>query len=293
MSVDANVAAAGAGMRRNLRAATLGFMAFAVFSGADVMVKLLAGRFPVPQVTFMSTIAALMLLGAYAGATGNGGSLLPRHPRLALMRALLLAVDTLLIHYAFSMLPLAEAYLLAFLTPLLVAILAFVLLGERLSPLAWSGVVIGFVGVAVALRPGIAPLNLGHAAAAASALAFALSLVLLRRTKASESDLALVATLLVVLAATALIASEIGGGLKAATLIDLLGAGAAGLLLLGGHFLLVRAFRVGDASVVAPFQYSQIVWGGLYGALVFSAPIELHTIIGALVIVFSAWLVLK
>jgi len=184
-------------MRRNVRAATLGFMAFAVFSGADVLVKLLAERFQVPQVTFMITIAALVLLSAYAGATGSIGSLLPRHPYLALMRALLLAVDTLLIHYAFSMLPLAEAYLLAFLTPLLVAILAFVLLGERLSPLAWSGVMIGFTGVA------------------------------------------------------------------------------------------------GDASVVAPFQYSQIIWGGLYGALLFSAPIELHTIIGAVVIVLSAWLVLK
>ncbi|WP_081162576.1 DMT family transporter [Ensifer aridi] len=293
MSVDANVAPARAGMRRNVRAATLGFMAFAVFSGADVLVKLLAERFQVPQVTFMITIAALVLLSAYAGATGSIGSLLPRHPYLALMRALLLAVDTLLIHYAFSMLPLAEAYLLAFLTPLLVAILAFVLLGERLSPLAWSGVMIGFTGVAIALRPGIAPLNLGHAAAAASALAFALSLVLLRRAKTSESDLALVATLLVVLATAAFGASMIGRGLEAATATDLLAAGAAGLLLLGGHFLLVRAFRVGDASVVAPFQYSQIIWGGLYGALLFSAPIELHTIIGALVIVLSAWLVLK
>jgi S-adenosylmethionine uptake transporter len=293
MSVDANVAPARAGMRRNLRAATLGFMAFAVFSGTDVLVKLLAERFQVPQVTFMVTVAALLLLGAYAGATGSIGSLVPRHPRLALLRALLLAVDTLLIHYAFSVLPLAEAYLLAFLTPLLVAILAFVLLGERLSPLAWSGVATGFGGVAVALRPGIAPFNLGHAAAAASALVFALSLLLLRRAKTTESDLALVATLLVVLAGTAFGASMIGGGLEPVTGADLVGAGAAGLFLLGGHFLLVRAFRAGEASVVAPFQYSQIIWGGLFGALIFSAPIELHTMIGALIIVLSAWLVLK
>jgi S-adenosylmethionine uptake transporter len=247
----------------------------------------------VPQVTFMVTVAALLLLGTYAGATGSIGSLVPRHPRLALLRALLLAVDTLLIHYAFSVLPLAEAYLLAFLTPLLVAILAFVLLGERLSPLAWSGVATGFVGVAVALRPGIAPFNLGHAAAAASALVFALSLLLLRRAKTTESDLALVATLLVVLAGTAFGASMIGGGLEPVTGADLVGAGAAGLFLLGGHFLLVRAFRAGDASVVAPFQYSQIIWGDLFGVLIFSAPIELHTMIGALIIVVSAWLVLK
>ncbi|PLU29754.1 DMT family transporter [Sinorhizobium medicae] len=294
MSVDATGAPVPANMPGNLRAAGLGFLAFAVFSGTDVLVKLLAERFEVPQVTFMVTLASLALLAVYAGVTGTAASLRPRHPGLALLRAFLLAVDTLLIHYAFSVLPLSEAYLLAFLTPVLVAVLAFALLAERLSSaLAWSGVVLGFLGVAIALRPGIEPLNLGHAAAAGSALVFALSLVLLRRAKATESDLALVSTLLVVLAAVALAVASAGGGLARVGSGDLLIAFLAGLFMLGGHLLLVRAFRTGDASVVAPFQYSQIIWGCLFGALFFAAPVELHTVAGALVIVLSGWLVLK
>ncbi|MDX0650638.1 EamA family transporter [Sinorhizobium medicae] len=293
MSVDATGAPVPANMPGNLRAAGLGFLAFAVFSGTDVLVKLLAKRFEVPQVTFMVTLASLALLAVYAGVTGTAASLRPRHPGLALLRAFLLAVDTLLIHYAFSVLPLSEAYLLAFLTPVLVAVLAFALLAERLSALAWSGVVLGFLGVAIALRPGIEPLNLGHAAAAGSALVFALSLVLLRRAKATESDLALVSTLLVVLAAVALAVASAGGGLARVGSGDLLIAFLAGLFMLGGHLLLVRAFRTGDASVVAPFQYSQIIWGCLFGALFFAAPVELHTVAGALVIVLSGWLVLK
>ncbi|MDX0450875.1 EamA family transporter [Sinorhizobium medicae] len=293
MSVDATGAPVPANMPGNLRAAGLGFLAFAVFSGTDVLVKLLAERFEVPQVTFMVTLASLALLAVYAGVTGTAASLRPRHPGLALLRAFLLAVDTLLIHYAFSVLPLSEAYLLAFLTPVLVAVLAFALLAERLSALAWSGVVLGFLGVAIALRPGIEPLNLGHAAAAGSALVFALSLVLLRRAKATESDPALVSTLLVVLAAVALAVASAGGGLARVGSGDLLIAFLAGLFMLGGHLLLVRAFRTGDASVVAPFQYSQIIWGCLFGALFFAAPVELHTVAGALVIVLSGWLVLK
>ncbi|RVI89104.1 DMT family transporter [Sinorhizobium medicae] len=293
MSVDATGAPVPANMPGNLRAAGLGFLAFAVFSGTDVLVKLLAERFEVPQVTFMVTLASLALLAVYAGVTGTAASLRPRHPGLALLRAFLLAVDTLLIHYAFSVLPLSEAYLLAFLTPVLVAVLAFALLAERLSALTWSGVVLGFLGVAIALRPGIEPLNLGHAAAAGSALVFALSLVLLRRAKATESDLALVSTLLVVLAAVALAVASAGGGLARVGSGDLLIAFLAGLFMLGGHLLLVRAFRTGDASVVAPFQYSQIIWGCLFGALFFAAPVELHTVAGALVIVLSGWLVLK
>lgn len=292
MSADAE-ATPKLAARPNLRAAMLCLLAFAVFSGTDVLVKLLAQRFAAPQVTFMVTMAALVLLLAQAAATGQGGSLMPRYPGLAMLRALLLAVDTLLIHYAFAVLPLAEAYLLAFLTPVLVAILAFVLLGERLSVLAWSGVLLGFAGVAIALRPGVAPLSLGHAAAAGSALVFALSLLLLRRAKAAESDMALVSTLLVVQAALALAVTAPAGGLALPGPGDIAMAVGAGVLLLAGHMLLVRAFRTGDASVVAPFQYSQIVWGCLYGALIFAAPVELHTLVGAAVIVLSGWLVLK
>ncbi|MBB3979794.1 S-adenosylmethionine uptake transporter [Rhizobium azooxidifex] len=276
-----------------MRGAILGFTAFAVFSGTDVLVKLLAERFAVPQVTFMVTVAALLLLLVQVGTTGTLASLLPRYPGLALARAFLLALDTILIHYAFSMLPLSEAYLLAFLTPILVAVLAFLLLGERLSPIAWSGVIVGFFGVAIALRPGMISLNLGHAAAAGSALVFALSLLLLRRTKQTEPDMALVSTLLVVLAAVALGAALSTGGFEPIGMSDLLSAFAGGLFLFGGHLLLVRAFRTGDASVVAPFQYSQIIWGCLYGALFFAAPTELHTLAGALVIILSGWLVLK
>ncbi|WP_426128658.1 hypothetical protein [Pararhizobium sp. PWRC1-1] len=55
----------------------------------------------------------------------------------------------------------------------------------------------------------------------------------------------------------------------------------------------MRAFRTGEASVVAPFQYSQIIWGCLFGALVFGAPVEIHTLAGAAIIIASGWLVLK
>jgi S-adenosylmethionine uptake transporter len=280
--------------RSNLKAALIVVCSFAIFSGTDALVKLLAQTFPVPQVTFMVTVSALLIVVASAVVSGRGKELWPRHPKLAFIRAGLLAADTILIYYAFAELPLAEAYVLAFLSPVLVAILAFAFLGERLSRAGWIGVLLGFAGVIVALRPGVAPMNLGHAAAIGSALLFALSLILLRRAKTSESDTALVASVLVVLSIMSLLVAFAGGGgfVRAGT-TDLVTVAAAGLLLFGGHALLVRAFRLGDASVVAPFQYSQIVWGCLYGALLFGAPIEIHTLAGAAIIIVSGWLVLK
>ena len=277
----------------NGRGALLVLLAFSIFSATDAIVKIMAATIPAPQVTFLVTATALVLLLIHAVATGRIRRLIPRQPSLSFWRALLLAADTLLIHYAFAVLPLAEAYLIAFLTPILVAMLGVVFLGERLSAIGWAGVLIGFAGVAVALKPGVAPLNLGHAAALGSAIFFALSLILLRRAKVAETDEALVASLLVVMTPVALGVAAASGKLVA---IDLPGLGfavAGGALMLGGHALLVRAFRVGEASVVAPFQYSQIIWGCLYGVVLFSTPVEMHTLVGAAIIILSGWLVLK
>lgn len=295
MSAEASPAVIGGEIAppSNNRAVLLVLSAFAVFSGTDAIVKLLAEEMPAPQVTFLLATAGLLLLLGHAFSTGRGRRLVPRHPGVALLRAFLLAADTLLIHYAFAVLPLAEAYLLAFLTPILVAVLGFALLGERLSAIGWAGVLIGFAGVAVALKPGVAPLNLGHAAAVGSAIFFALSLVLLRKTKMAETDEALVSSLLVVLAPVALGVAVVGGGFAPVTYGDLALALAGGAMMLGGHALLVRAFRIGEASVIAPFQYSQIIWGCLFGLLLFSTPVEPHTLAGAGIIILSGWLVLK
>ncbi len=279
--------------RSNLRAILIVLFSFAIFSGTDVTVKLLADDLPVPQVTFMVTSVALVLCILQNLFAGNRRDLLPRYPVLAVTRAVLLSLDTLLIYYAFAHLSLSEAYMLAFLTPILVALLAAVLLGERMSLIAWSGVILGFAGVTLALRPGIAPLNLGHAAAIASALCFAFSLIMLRRAKAAESDTALVVSFMVMLALVAVIATLISGGFVTPTSHDLLLALGGGIMMFGGHMGLVKAFRLGDASVVAPFQYSQIIWGCLFGLIIFETPVEPFTLAGAVIIIVSGWLVLK
>lgn len=277
----------------NGRGALLVLAAFAIFSATDAIVKIMAVAIPAPQVTFLVTAAALVLLLLHAFATGRTRRLVPRQPALAFWRALLLALDTLLIHYSFARLPLAEAYLIAFLTPILVAVLGFFLLRERLSAIGWVGVLVGFAGVVVALKPGVAPLNLGHAAAFGSAVFFAFSLILLRRAKLAETDEALVASVLVVMTPVALAVALVSGGLVAVGSPALAYAAAGGAMMLGGHALLVRAFRVGEASVVAPFQYSQIIWGCFYGVFLFATPVEMHTLFGAAIIIVSGWLVLK
>jgi S-adenosylmethionine uptake transporter len=277
----------------NLRAVGIVTLAFAVFSLSDAFVKWLSQSLPVAQVTFMISCFALALVVVQALVTKSLADIIPRYPTFAMTRALLLAGDSVLIFYAFSTLPLAEVYVLAFMTPILVAVLAFLFLKERLSLLAACGVVLGFIGVLIAFRPGVATLGLGHMAAIASVTMFAVSLLMLRRAKAEESDMALVATTLLFLAIIAFGVVIAGPGFQVVSPSEFAIAGFDGLCLFAGHSLLVRAFRMGDASVLSPFQYSQILWGGLLGYLLFSEPVEMHTIIGAVIIILSGWLVLK
>ncbi len=274
-------------------AATLATSAFAVFALADAFTKLLCQRYSVPQVTVMVTVVALLIVIMPALAKGRAADIFPRYPAFALTRALLYATDTILIYYAFAHLPLANVYVVTFLNPVLVTVLAFVFLKERLSLVATGGVILGFIGVLVSLKPGAVPLGLGHLAAFGAICLFAVTILMLRRAKADESDLALVTSTLAVLSVLALVMVMLSGGFTAVALIDLLLVVVASLCVAAGNMLMVRAFRLGNAGMVAPFQYSQIIWGGLLGYFMFADTLEFATLAGAAIIIISGWLVLK
>lgn len=276
----------------NLRAAVLAAIAFTAFSGADTIVKILSARIGVYQTTCLLAVFALFFIVAHALMRGQLSNFIPLQPKFAFGRAFLLAINTLLIYYALSVLPIAEAYVLGFLSPILVAVIAFVFTGERLSSRGWFGVILGFAGVVWVLQPGVNPLSSGHFAALGSALFFAIAQVMLRRAKSNESDKALVMALLLVQFGFAG-ALAVYNGIIRPEYFDLGLAVLGGALIAFAQTLLVRAFRLGSASVVAPVQYSQIIWGLIYGALLFNAPVEIHMLAGAAIILLSGWLVLK
>lgn len=278
---------------QQMRAAGLAALGFAVFAASDAAVKLLAETLPVVQIAFMVTGFALLAVIGVTVTLADADRLRPRQPGLAVGRGLLLAIDTLLIYYAFANLDLAEAYVLAFLTPALVAVLAVIFLHERLSASGWLGVGLGFTGVIVALRPGAGALEAGHLAALASALVFAVTILMLRRIRVGESDVAPVAVLLAMLNLLALALTLLGEGFAAVGLRQILVAALAGLLVAAGHWLLIRAGRAGAASIVAPFQYTQIIWAGFWGLVLFGTPVSGPVALGAAIIVLSGWLVLR
>lgn len=277
----------------NIKGAMLAVLAFGIFSIADTIVKYETQFLPVPAVTAMVTGAATIIVILYAILKGEARSLIPVTPLFTLGRGVLLASETAVIYYAFSAVPLTDVYVLTFLTPIFVSVIAVAALGERPSPLVGAGVVLGFVGVLVAFRPGSMDFTIGHFAAAGSALIFAVTLIMIRIAPPRESNLALVVSPLAILAIGSGILTFATTGLPAAGAFDIGIAALGGLCLFAGNLLIVFAYRIGAASFLAPFQYCLIFWGPLYGWLVFGASVELFTMIGAAIIIAAGLLVLK
>lgn len=264
--------------------------AFTIFSCADAGVKWLSATHSIFQIIFMSTVFALVPVAGLIMGEGGLGALRPRHPWLVALRALLLAIDMVFVFYAFTKLPLADAYTMLFTAPMLVTALSVPLLGERVGWRRWSAVAVGFGGVLVVLRPGFAELNLGHIAALASSSFFALSLIVARRIGNSETG----STLLISLMAALLIVS--GPALPAvyvsSTLSDLAMLAGLGLLMGLGHLGLIQALRLAPSNVVAPFHYSQIVWAVIFGLLLFGDRPSAWVIAGSTIIIVSGLYIL-
>lgn len=261
-------------------------VAFAVLSLCDAMVKYLTEDYSIAQTSIMVSAVGLGFAVVHAMIQKRPEALWPKHPKIAIYRALLLGVDTILIYVAFALLPLAEAYVLAFLTPILVALFSAILFKELLTRKQAFAVMLGFVGVIIVLRPGVSTIGWGHIAALGSAFVFAASMLLMRKLKAEENDLALVSTLMIglIICAVLLLPFSTVRSVTTDAFLPLL---LAGFCFYCGHSMLVRALRSRTANLVAPFQYSQIIWGVVYGALLFAAPIEPIVLLGAAMIIFA------
>jgi drug/metabolite transporter (DMT)-like permease len=261
------VAPAAAGSTASLRPIGFALLSYACFSTADAMVKLSSARFSVFQIGLTMALAALVPVLLLTRGQGGLAALLPRRRGLVALRALLTSACALLAWAAFGMLPLADAYAILFACPILITALSVPLLGESVGWRRWAASGVGFAGVLVMIRPDFATLGLGHLLGVLAAVAGALGFIVLRRIGPSEKS---AAVLFAVFVALALAAAPLAlRDWVAPTSGELLTLVLAGLLQGGGQAGLVLATREAPAAVVAPFQYSQMLWAVLFGLLLF------------------------
>jgi drug/metabolite transporter (DMT)-like permease len=260
----AAVAPAGARVARGIGFA---LVSYACFSTSDAIIKLASARFSVFEIAFTVSLAALLPVLALARGQGGLRALLPARWPLVLARGGLSSTCALLCWKAFALLPLADGYAILFASPMLVTALSVPLLGESVGWRRWTATAVGFAGVLVMIRPGFAAVGVGHLLAIVGALLGALSFCVLRRIGRSERSAPIMAVLFVCIALeTAPLALR---DLVVPTAPELALLVLAGLLQGAGQAALVLATRDAAAAIVAPFQYSQMLWAVLFGALLF------------------------
>ncbi len=263
----------------------LAVLTFATWSTNDAIVKWVSGGYSVFLIVFVITGFAVIPAAALVGATGLR-SLRPRYPLVVLVRAVILLASTLCIFTALRSLTMAEAYTIVFTSPLIITLLSVPVLGEKVGWRRSVAVAVGFAGVLVMLRPGMQTLGTGHLAALGCALTYSAGALIVRRYGAEAPAAMLTPMVAVKLAASAILVTVVDGWVMP-NLVDLLLMAAAGLCYGTGHILFILAFRYAPAAIVAPFQYSQMVWATVFGIVLFGNWPDGFTLLGATVVVGS------
>lgn len=271
--------------KSNPKAAFYALCAFAIFATHDVFVKILGADYSSFQIVFFNVVFGLPLVTLVMMQDAKPGTLLPVHPIWSAVRTVATMFTGLLAFYAFSVLPLAQVYSILFAMPLLITVLAIPILGERVGFHRWMAVIVGLLGVLIVLRPDNVDLTIGHLAALGAALSGAIASVIVRKIGQEER--------LAVLMIYPMIATFIFMGIalqfsyEPMPLSDLRISFLIAVLGLIATFFVIAAYRIGEAAIVAPMQYSQIIWASLFGYFLFDETMDNSTIIGASVIIAS------
>lgn len=256
----------------------------AVFSVQDLILKLLSGAYPLYEAMILRSLTAAPLLLLLAHLNGGIGTLWTPGWRRMLLRGFLLFASYAAFYLAIASLPLATTIALFFTAPLFITVLSVPLLGEHVGPRRWFAVLVGFAGVIFMVRPGSDVFDWAALLALVAGLAYAVSMVTARRMGTTETAPALafwgnVAFLACALVLAAVFASgDYAGeshpslgfltrGWVTPTLRDLGLMMLCGFIAAAGLTLLTQAYRMSPSSVVAPFEYSAMIWGVLWGWL--------------------------
>ena len=258
----------------------------------DAITKWLTQDYPVSQVWGLRTLFVVVLLTLVAPRYGGYRALLPNRVKPQILRAILFFLTTLLIVTGLSLLPLAQMVAIVFSSPIFIAALAPILLKERVSATRWLTIGIGFTGVLVILRPDPVTIGIASLIAVSASLSSALRDIVTRQASRTESSLSILFCSSLFVVVIALPAAPWLGWIEISP-IDWAMFLVAGILNCSAHFLIIEALRLGEASVVAPYKYSALIWGALLGIIIWGDPPDLWMITGAALIVTSGLYLLR
>jgi drug/metabolite transporter (DMT)-like permease len=254
----------------------------AMFSVNDALGKWLLLDYSVGELLLIRSAAALVFLVPFLRNAGVEAFVTAPQPPLQIVRIVLSALEVAMFFWAVSYLPLADAVTFYLAGPIYVTALSVVLLGEKVGWRRWSAVVVGFVGVVLALRPSAASLTLPALIALGGSIFFAVLMVTTRMLR-HTSDMVLISGQV---GATLLFGTAFAPfGWVTPSLRDCLLLSLFGVISIAALACVNRALKLAPASVVVPYQYTMIVWALGLGYVVFGDVPDLFTLAGAAIII--------
>ena len=261
-----------------------------IFVGVTMTVRAMGPTLPAAEAAFIRYVIGFLLLGPQILALARHW---PARSTMKLFgaRGLFHALGVILWFYAMARIPIAEVTAIGYLTPILVTLGAALFFAERLRFHRIMGVVLGFAGALIILRPGFAEVSMGQVAQLGAALFFAGSYLATKRLTALASPEQIV--LMLTLFCTICLAPFALYDWVNPTWRDLGYLTLAAVLATAGHWTMTKALSLAPISVTQPATFLQLVWATLVGAAFFGEGIDPWVILGGAIIVGAATWIAK
>lgn len=288
-----SAAVARGGGRHHIPLRGILYMAAGVFcmSVVDAASKALVGGYTLAQIMFFTRAASPFFAVALALAQGGLLTLATRRMGWHVTRSIASAATAVTFVAALRLLPLADTVAITFISPLLMSALSVPMLRERVGPRRWAAILVGLVGVIVVLQPSGAGFGLGAVLALVAAFTYALSLNISRLMSDTESSPCMMFWFSVFMLAGSGLLMPIGWRTP-----DLLDAALFAVLAVAatlGQYFVIQAFRYGQVSLLAPLEYSALIWATAFGFVFWQELPTPTVLLGAAVIILSSLYVVQ
>ena len=268
-----------------MKAIILNLSAWVMLPIMDGFAKYLSSTLPVLQITWSRYFFTVVIVLPIMLVFFRKNLTWTEQPKLQLIRGLLLFCANILFFYSISIISLAKALTLAFISPLIVTALSPILLGEKVGFRRWAAVITGFIGSLIVIRPGFLEINLASIAALGTGVLYGFYLIVTRKLHNSDSPLL---TLLL----TGIVGVIIGSMIVPTvwvqpTITEWYMMFAIGFFASIGHLFLILSLKYADASKLAPFGYFEILTNIIIGYFFFNHFPDYWHFLGLFIIISS------
>jgi drug/metabolite transporter (DMT)-like permease len=275
-------ATAGAAGSQDRLAIAIMLAGILLFSVNDVMGKWLVSTYSVAQLLVIRSAAALLVLTPLLWRAGVRSLVRVERPGMQALRVILSSAEVYCFYFAVITLPLADVMTYWLAAPIYVAAMSPLLLGEQVGWRRWTAIVIGFGGVLIALQPSAQTLTAPALVSIAGSFCFAFMMLSGRALRGTPDT-------------TLVFWQMVGAGLLGLVIapfqwvpptgFDLSLLALLGVVAMVAHVCVNRSLKLADAATVAPFQYTLLFWGIVFGWLVFGDAPRMAMLVGAAVII--------